>query len=125
MAHITVTQSQIDFVTDQLDNYGIPYENIVTDYSGRFMYGKECVGIVAPTPAAASAFVYWLAVVRFADEADTDPLTDDLQISAAELWNVMDDLAGSQAMDNMAMAYIFYWPNVSLEQKTGKDTNVG
>jgi len=71
--------------------------DVRTDYSGRAMYGRNCVGVVG-VPHDMLRFV--LAVVPGLDPDDTEHT-----FAYAEEWLAM-------AMDNMGYDTIFYWPNV-------------
>ncbi len=63
-------------------------------YSGRGMYGKECVGIVIPYPSE------WIEIIN---ERSEDLFSDDV-------WYELE----SYSMDNMGLDYIVYWPNISV-----------
>lgn len=84
----------------------IPYDNIVgacwdadldedrairTGYSGRGMYGKECLAVVYDQPVDLIRFV-----VAMAERGWGDALTD------------------SVAQDSMGLGAVIYWPNVTV-----------
>ncbi len=66
-------------------------------YSGRFMFGATCFGIVSSNPANAMA-----GLVMWAKDngADTSEFTHDSR------------------QDNMGMQFILYFPNVTVAQET-------
>lgn len=75
-----------------------PEEAIRTSYSGRFMYGSKCLGLVHGTIGELLTFV-----ISLADRVNQDSSDDDLH------W-----LDGAR-QDNMGMDMITYWPNVTVE----------
>ncbi|SVC87678.1 uncharacterized protein METZ01_LOCUS340532 [marine metagenome] len=81
----TLTEDQMD------DLYNAAHTvdgEIVTDYSGRGMFGAECVGIILNDDCALFTFA------RLLD--------DDLA-----------ELLGNPRWDNMGLREIAYWPNVA------------
>jgi hypothetical protein len=75
-----------------------------TDYSGRGMYGKTCVGIVTDAPIAYLAM--GLGVI-LADMAEADDLftVDDALFEWYDL---------QTATDSMGLSTILYFPNLSV-----------
>ena len=69
------------------------------DYSGRYMYGRSCVGIVCDNPITATVELF--AYILNEDE-DTD----------------IDELAsilGDARSDNMGLSMIVYFPQIKME----------
>ncbi len=64
-------------------------------YSGRGMYGKECLGIVIPYPSE------WIEIVN---ERSEDLFSDDV-------WCELE----RYSMDSMGLDSIVYWPNISVD----------
>ena len=60
-------------------------------YSGRAMYGKECVGVTIATPA---------------DSADVGAAMAKAGLEAA--------VYGKPRLDSMGQAFILYWPEAAL-----------
>jgi hypothetical protein len=79
---------------------GADIEDYRTDYSGRGMYGKQCVGIVGDM-ADFMDFVTTLAAWYFEDEDE----------EAEEFWYRIN----SVQIDNMGRDSIFYWPSIQAE----------
>lgn len=78
-------------------------EDVRTDYSGRGMYGAECIGIVYDLPSEVGAFLDELS--SLAAEYDDETL-------AATVRN----MRGTEVLDNMALSMIAYWPDVQVEE---------
>lgn len=68
------------------------------NYSGRGMYGRECVGVVVDSPAELVRIMVALTVLVFERDVDLD----------------MDDLAGNLRMDSVGFAVIGYFPGWTL-----------
>lgn len=77
-------------------------------YSGRFMYGKTCVGVVTDSAYGPANFVRKLAEAIAEERSDDDPGEDDVEEIIAEI--------GEPTSDSMGRSTIFYWPNVSVDQ---------
>lgn len=85
------------------------YDNeIRTDYSGRGMNGRTCVGYVGSDPIM---FSFRLAVTLA--EQINDP---------AELFDVEDMLERMDPpfTDSMGRSTIYYWPNITLTDTEGQ-----
>lgn len=80
-------EEKIEMVTDAAVGADV---DIRTDYSGDFMFGKECFGIVCDVKQ------YGLFLVRLAEE-DSD---------------LARELALSVRTDGMGLSTIFYWQNL-------------
>jgi len=85
---------KIDYTTlvDIAYEAGIDEDNIRTDYSGRGMYGKSCVGY------------------------DLDSKGDLLSLGAAlQTEGVLDDFINRASFDSMGMGIIVYFPGIKCE----------
>lgn len=83
------------------------------DYSGRFMFGATCFGIVTDKVATVSRDFQCALhdVIRdyASDESGPDAIADE----AAELLNT--DIFNNYRQDNMGLSYIVYFPGVTVE----------
>lgn len=86
-----------------------PDSEIRTDYSGRGMYGRTCVGYVG---SDVIMFAFRLAVTLA--EQINDP---------AELFDVEDMLErmGDPSTDSMGYSTIYYWPNITVTGTEDED----
>ena len=76
----------------------------VRSYSGRFMFGKNCLGIVANSPLFLADIIN-----QIAEKFDLD---DDLDKSdRAELFSELLDYK----TDSMGLSTIYYWPSIPYE----------
>ena len=87
-----------DTIAEALYSIGYDETCIRADYSGRFMYGDQCFGLVVPDIAVAFELAATLA------EAGED-------IS----W------IGGARTDSMARDIIIYWPHVQLDERAVLD----
>ena len=92
MSALTLTEYQFDVLTDAVGTKG----EVSTDYSGRFMYGDECVGITLPS---VDDFSLILVNVAFEDN----------ELAAV--------LAESQRSDSMGLGVIVYFPGVKAPEQ--------
>lgn len=89
--------------------------NCTTDYSGRFMYGKMCIGVIG-TPEQCQQLVAELAselmtnVFEYSDE-DEDTAYDYHDEAQQALSVLMD-----YKTDNMGRSFIFYWPDLQTDE---------
>jgi len=74
---------------------GLSEEDIRWDYSGRGMYGRECVGL---TCSESEMFGFIGEVARATEDDD---------------WDWVKDVRS----DSMGLDTIWYWPNVSVEEE--------
>lgn len=81
-------------------------ENIRWEYSGRYMYGSKCFGIVG------NLLDYTGFLLELASEGDDG-------------WDLANDLSQRVNTDNMAMETIYYFPGVKVldepEDEDGED----
>ncbi|URM86174.1 hypothetical protein SEA_BIGGITYBASS_75 [Gordonia phage BiggityBass] len=102
MSQTTVTTEQLEQIAELIDaELG---EDIRPDYSGRFMYGKSCVGYVG---AECSQFAMLLAAATYGYD-----LND--KVSVQELLYAIGDL-GEPSTDSMGRSTIFYWRDVRVD----------
>lgn len=93
---MTVVSSElldvISIVTDE--------ENVVTDYSGRGMYGERCLGIVTPNSMELIASI--LEEINF--QKDSKSLIDEFS-----------QMIRNCKIDNMGYNYILYFPYFTVD----------
>jgi hypothetical protein len=82
-------------VISNLRDFDLEFE--VREYSGRGMYGKNCVGFTTDRP-----YDLLIALVIILKDLTEDDTYDDLPDA--------DDLFGSVAMDSMGLSSIIYFP---------------
>lgn len=100
----TITQEYFDSLISELYDAGLEFE-VREDYSGRGMYGKQCIGFVTSDP---SRLLITLGAVLATSEKDADD-------SGATYEGIYYyDL--SPRMDNMAFDTIVYFPNISITE---------
>lgn len=78
---------------------------IVTDYSGRCMFGATCPGFVTDTPTGLGA-----ALMR-AIRDDYGP-EDEINGAQEKEEDELVELLGDTAADNFGLSTIYYWPKV-------------
>ncbi len=71
-----------------------------SDYSGRCMYGKSCIGVVVEDTSSFLMLFAYLA--REVEEADLDDITNVRQ-------------------DSMGRKIIYYWPSIQMEEDDEED----
>jgi hypothetical protein len=91
---LNLTTSDVEAVTDYLHTVDEDARSFV-DYSGRGMYGAECIGwVVSNINYVVPALIAALTAVGI----HIDPV----------------DAADEARLDNMGLSYIVYFPNVRL-----------
>ena len=87
-------------------------ETYRTDYSGRFMYGQTCIGIIGGNGEllrfAAEVTRYVQALRDLSDEGGE---TADEAVAIKAVADLSDQLAAVKS-DNMGLDTIYYWPDV-------------
>lgn len=78
------------------------------DYSGRYMYGRECVGVIGSFRDIVS---FVSSVSRLAGEACDSPHTLDLQI------NEFVSSIGNCQVDSYGLDTVCYWPSVKVGEE--------
>ena len=87
-----LTNSDLNILQDFCDNHD--YE-LREDYSGRYMYGRSCIGFVADC----SGFEVAMNLASFLTEMEEDDLLAAFQNTGVR-------------SDQMGLSYIFYFPNM-------------
>jgi len=82
-------------------NADIDPEDVRTDYSGRGMFGRTCVGIVGDTNTLVD---FVKAVV---EDAVAEDFTDDV------LTGLYEEISTVQT-DSMGTRSVFYWPRITV-----------
>lgn len=100
-----LTPDMLDRLEDALGGVDLEPgdDNLRTDYSGRGMYGAECVGWVGEDPIR---FAFELAVIIARAFVEQEPDLDDIRDAL--------DKIGSPASDSMGRSTIWYWPAVRV-----------
>ena len=85
----------------------------IRSYSGRGMYGKECMALVCENHGQVARVV--AGVMRFAcEQAENNPETpvevDDVEINL-----------GRMKMDNMGRGLVAYWPDIPFEDAADEE----
>lgn len=104
MASIKTSQESLDAILERLYDYDIGEVEVRTDYSGRGMYNKECIGFVVDNS------VYFLMALTAALIEMNNPVMYDEAFADAPEWS---DLRTSQ--DSMGLSTIVYFPNWELD----------
>ena len=91
--------------TSLLEELASAYDaRFCTDYSGRGMYGNQCIGITVENTSVLLHIIVALA----ADEPD-----------------LAEELCDGICSDNMGRDMIFYWPGITAEHPTELDADPG
>ena len=80
-------------------------------YSGRGMYGKECLGV--NTDMSAMAVAGWLI------KALKETVDDESQ------WDELADILYDTVIDSMGRGIIMYWPSIAFEGEENEDLSEG
>jgi hypothetical protein len=89
-----LTAEQVDLLEDFCSDQGI--EDLYKDYSGRCMYGKQCIGFVSDQ----NPFDLGIALAQFLRNEDNE-LLDAFENAGAK-------------MDSMGLSTIVYFPSISI-----------
>lgn len=81
-----------ELIRDFCENEGHDYRG---DYSGRFMYGRTCVGVVTDENVIALTVALFRHLIDEGMDAD-----------------IVEDLLKDARTDNMGLSMIVYWPNI-------------
>lgn len=100
----TVTRAQLDDIADVLNIDG---DDVRTAYSGRGMYGAECVGFDVARGAEVSVGAALALVLAQAAQ-------DDDQDVYAALDNAF-DIASNACIDSMGLGSVVYFPGLTVE----------
>lgn len=103
----TLDQYTLGEIADRLgEDVG---DEIRTDYSGRGMYGRTCVGYCGDSP-----FGFVLLLAAQIANADGDYHHWD-QVPADRLEDVIGELESEVCRDSMGRSTIWYWPTIQAE----------
>lgn len=103
MSQITIPASVIEALA-----YNHDEEDIRTDYSGRSMYGRTCLGYTGGDPVM---FTFNLAVEMVRADLEAEESEDEPEVYAVQ--EKLADL-GEPRTDSMGRGAIFYWPGVTV-----------
>lgn len=103
----TITQQQLDKVCEITG--AVVGEDVHTDYSGRAMYGEDCIGFVENPECSAAQFIAALAITLKGGDEDGE-LDDDF--GPYELMEWMGEY--SPRTDSMGYSTISYFPGLKL-----------
>lgn len=90
-----LTSEQCGLITEFSNNEGI---SLQTDYSGRGMYGKTCIGFVCDDP-----FSIGMKLAKMLIEKGENEL--------------FENMVSRNSMDNMGRSIIIYFPSVSWNEE--------
>jgi len=78
-----------------------------TSYSGRFMFGEKCVGVIGNLAGYGK---FLLALLEVLEDADDKGFYD------GEPYGDVYALAESVKMDNLGLDHVFYFPGVTVTE---------
>jgi hypothetical protein len=112
----TITAEQINQITEHMlryEEYDTPKWR--TDYSGRGMYGDECVGVVVDNASGFNAAMVmavcdWLEQDK-PEETEEELAEDNIIHTLTDRWEIY-DMFGHPSQDNMGRSAIVYWPDL-------------
>ena len=96
MKQAELTREQLSILVDAADRCDLEFR---TDYSGRGMYGEQCIGVVGYLSDL-------LAFVLLVAEQDKDLAQDELT---------------QLTWDSMGLSTIYYWPKLAVARKGTED----
>jgi hypothetical protein len=102
MSDIKVLEITSEEIVDALSVMGIEDASVMTDYSGRAMYGAKCFGVVVDAPD----FTVGAAMALMFAERDNQEL---------DATDVMYDLCRAARTDNMGRSVIVYFPGYQVQ----------
>lgn len=82
----------------------------VRNYSGRGMYGRNCLGVVGESVGTIIADILKEATYLLGDEDDPMQAMRDLM-----------DLCGEYRTDNMGLSMIVYWPDINFGEEDNEE----
>lgn len=99
MTQLTITTDQLAEIENWMDLD--VEEEVRTDYSGRGMYGRTCLGYTGGDP---TVFIANVALIMLGTDSD-DP------------WELVQQLAeiGEPETDSMGLGRIAYWRSITVE----------
>lgn len=108
MSEYGLTAADVDALRDELPD--LNESDIRTDYSGRGMYGRTCIGVVGSDPIL---FAFQLAVLIARGEAGLEDGEDD-QLTPFDIRSALEEI-GAPSTDSMGYQTIHYWPNITVD----------
>lgn len=110
MREYKITQQQVDAITEIMyDWYGTGSDvDFRSDYSGRGMYGKTCVGFVVESSVGMLMIGASIAEALRIEQIEGDPTPYD------ESLQLMHHMITCALVDSMGLGQIVYFPGVTL-----------
>ncbi|WP_396902647.1 hypothetical protein [Mycolicibacterium sp.] len=96
---------------DQFDELARLMDGGVRSYSGRAMYGSQCIGYVPGRYAQGRPDLFAVHIAMMIAKADNNGAEPDVY----DLMDALDEL-GPASVDSMGMSSIYYYPNIELEE---------
>lgn len=93
----------LDLLEEAAGEAELENDDIRTDYSGRSMYGDECVGVIGTVNCGVAFAVELLELAKERLEDEERALDYDA---------LKDVLIKGMRSDNMGMSMIYYWPDL-------------
>ena len=89
-------------------------------YSGRGMYGKQCIGIVASLRNFQKHLTEIIkqCLEDFADASHNEDIIG--QKEQSKIYELIDELF-NYSTDNMGLDYVYYWPSIEWEEDGPSD----
>lgn len=100
---------QLDRIVGEI---GSNYDRIDGNYSGRGMYGKNCLCLVSDSPTAVTEMLFELARQQFISVNKNDNHLDSMDLD--ELRDHMSDFTDQMRTDNMGYSTVYYWPSITV-----------
>ena len=118
VANIEVAKQIARICCEAMDEYGESPTGFSPDYSGRFMYGRGCLGFVLDdkdfTPFAFSAVDYISEAVEYYASYNEDSIEHLVYEKAQEIIEV---LKAGGSIDNMGLSYIHYFKGINFTEE--------
>lgn len=105
MSRVTLTKDQYDDLVDTLEMSGLINE-ARSNYSGRGMYGKECIGFVTDLNFFEFGLKFAAELVTLNEDNSEFPEYQDFNI---------EDFYDSRT-DSMGLSSIVYFPGITVEK---------
>lgn len=111
---IEITQAQLAELAERLDIVEGDDDSLRSDYSGRGMYGRTCLGYVGDDPAGATLELARIVAYQEDPDMDESEYTFDQVMDVLRM--AMDEL-GQPSRDSMGLSTIYYWTRVQVIQE--------
>lgn len=108
---LTAHQRVLDYLGNSLGDAGLSESDLRTDYSGRSMYGRNCVALIC-TLTELCRFV--AALGRLHAELYVEDLTDAEQRAAEDTEEFIASLLRDVRSDSMGLDTVWYFPHVEV-----------